>query len=109
MKLSHLFGAGAILALTACSGTVAPPLQGEVIMDKYGEPSDCVEGEYIPGAPYEQQCYPPQDDCPEGYYDTPNGCYPYREPEGGDDDSSDRYDPNGGGGQYITYNPDGNG
>lgn len=94
MKITQLIGLGAIAALTACAQPAPPPaIQGEVIMDKYGEPSDCVEGEYIPGAPYEQQCYPPQDDCPEGYYDTPNGCYPYREPEGGDDTPND-YTPN---------------
>ena len=91
MKLSHLFGAGAILALTACSGTVAPPLQGEVIMDKYGEPSGCVEGYYIPGASYELQCYDDDPACPPELINPETGeCYPYIP----DDDPGDDYNPN---------------
>lgn len=86
MKITQFVGFGAILALTACAPPPPPPvIQGEVIMNKYGQPTGCVEGQYIPGAPYEQQCLPPQD-CDPTFTAAANynDCYPYREPEGQD-------------------------
>jgi hypothetical protein len=94
MKITQFVGLGAILALTACAPPPPPPaIQGEVIMNKYGQPTGCVDGMYIPGAPYEQQCLPPPDDCDPSYTagSNYNDCYPYREPEGGNGDR----DPNG--------------
>ena len=63
MRISHLIATGAIGALSACSAPPPPPpLQGELILNKYGNPVGCVEGVYIPNANYQDQCLPPADD-----------------------------------------------
>jgi len=87
MKITHIIGLGAIAALTACAQPAPPPaIQGEVIMNKYGEPTGCVDGYYIPGAPYQEQCFPPPEDCDPQYSTTAqlDDCYPWRDREGDD-------------------------
>ena len=93
MKLTYLIGLGAF-AVSACTSPPAPPppLQGELIFNKFGEPEDCTQGVYIPGAQEERQCLPPPpEECePNDVAATAaiNPCYPYRNPndDGGRDD-----------------------
>ena len=96
MKITQFVGLGAILAMTACAAPPPPPaIQGEVILNKYGQPTGCVGGEYIPGAPYEEQCLPPQEqeECDPNDPVNYEICYPFRDEEDdqGRDDSG--YDP----------------
>ena len=87
MKITQLIGLGAIAALTACAQPAPPPaIQGEVIMNKYGEPTGCVDGYYIPGAPYQEQCFPPPEDCDPQLTATAaiDDCLPWDDPNRGD-------------------------
>lgn len=76
-----IFAISAAFALAACAQQTPVAIQGEVILNKYGQPSGCVDGQYIPGASYDQQCYPPQDYSQDGCEETANGCIPFRDPE----------------------------
>lgn len=84
MKIAQFIGTGAIIALSACAAPPPPPaIQGELILNKYGQPTDCVDGQFIPGAAYEEQCLPPEQ-CDPNLAAASNfdDCRPYRESEG---------------------------
>ena len=42
-----------------------PRISGQPIFDKFGGVIGCEGGVYIPGAPIDQQCEPPLDECEE--------------------------------------------
>ncbi len=94
----------AILALpafvAACAQQEEPPvIQGELMFDKYGGAVGCTEGVFLPNAPQQWQCRPPEDQCET----SPNlsrfdpRCLPprQRQPGGnGDDGGGQRTNPN---------------
>ncbi len=83
--------------LVACAQQEEPrPIQGQILLDKMGNPAGCTSGVYIPGAQFEEQCLPPDEQCdPQLTTADPNCPPPGRQPnDTPDDDPSRNPNPN---------------
>lgn len=91
LRLSFIAPFALLALLAACAQPEPPVIRGELLYDKLGNPEGCVEGVFIPGAPPELQCRPPDDVCEGNPFLSTNDpqCPPRRprqpEGEGGDD------------------------
>ncbi|MDJ0823996.1 MAG: hypothetical protein QNJ16_00695 [Rhodobacter sp.] len=64
-----------------------PVIRGQLLLDKMGNEVGCDEGVFVPGAPPEFQCRPPDDRCdPQFTAFDPDCPPPGRRPNGGSDD-----------------------
>ncbi len=65
MRPSRILGVLAVPALLAACAQQEEPrgIQGQILLDKMGNPAGCTSGIYIPGAPFEDQCQPRDGEC----------------------------------------------
>ena len=88
MKFSRILCSLALpVVVAACTQPeTVPAIQGDLLFDKYGGESGCTQGRFIPGAPPELQCLPPDDQCdPQNAAFDPDCPPPLgREPNGDD-------------------------
>ncbi len=89
MKLSRVFSIFALPAVVSACAPQAPQpaIQGELMFDKFGGEVGCTQGEYIPGAPPEFQCRPPDDRCDPQFSTFDPDCPPPGRPNGNDNDN----------------------
>ena len=78
---------GLIVAFAGCTQIEAPQvIQGQPLYDKLGNQVGCERGMFIPGAQYEEQCLPPDEQCePIVGANNPDCPPPGRDPNGGRD------------------------
>ncbi len=63
--------------LAACAQQEEPrAIQGQILLNKMGEPVGCTSGIYIPGAPFEDQCRPPDGECDPQFANFDPDCPP---------------------------------